>query len=562
MRKLFFSKTFTTIIVVLLALCALPTRPSMGLTFKNFYDLEIQTYPAIRGSKAPILEKMQLVMAYAYKEQIEAKLRAGEPVHFGDIEVTSEPEGAGVLVSSYVPLAKTPITIVDVLVGQQRVTVRKDGYYEQVRMVDITNGGLAKEHFKLEPIPYARLTLDMAPDNTKARIIGVAQAYTPGMKLEPGEYVVEIKHPDYGTHRLYVVAQPYQNIELGADLKAECGGIELEPVQDGVTVYLDGQEVFKNKLHLTDLIPGPHKLQVWKSLYKPFTMEVLVQPGKVQTVAIDLEQAEHFSNEFGMTFVKIPAGKFMMGFKDSPEQEAEKSKVVNHPGVSKYELVYYYSKHYPHHLVEITKPFYLQTTEVTLMQWQLVMGETLDSLDWMLQQPVNDLVSDKILAFIDILNSKSKGKIRYRLPTEAEWEYACRAGTTTPFYTGETISPDQAFYDWEEQPYAYGKKREKFGGFRPVRQFSPNPWGLYGMHGNVAEACEDWLDFFYYTHSPIKDPVNHSDKPGLYIARGGDSGKEPARVSSAHRLPLSSHMNLAGGATGLRLVAERLAPPR
>ena len=432
-------------------------------------------------------------------------------------------------------------------------------------MVEITSGGLAKEHFKLEPIHYARLALELTPRDSKARIIGVPQEYAPGMKLEPGEYLVEIKHPDYGTHRLYVVARSDQNIELRADLKAECGGIKIEPVQDGVTVYLDGQEVFKNKLNLKGLIPGPHKLQVWRTLYKPFTREVMVQPGKVQTVAIDLEQAEHFSNEFGMTFVKIPAGKFMMGYRDSPESEVEK----NNPTTDLLEgyknaSAGVYAEFYPRHLVEISNSFFMQTTEVTELQWHTVMG-----LDERYRKKIKDkpMITDsiaKVRKFLITLNQRAKGKIRYRLPTEAEWEYACRAGTTSPFYTGETIRSDQAYYFWEAPPYAMGKKAKKEVGSGPykVMQFSPNPWGLYDMHGNAVEICVDWFDAFFYTYSPIKDPVNRSNKSGLYAARGGEWTDMAKYLLSANRSIYSTLKEDMRERYSLRLVAERLAPPR
>jgi formylglycine-generating enzyme len=106
-----------------------------------------------------------------------------------------------------------------------------------------------------------------------------------------------------------------------------------------------------------------------------------------------------------------------------------------------------------------------------------------------------------------------------RLPTEAEWEYACRAGTTTPFHTGSNLTTDQANYDGN-RPYGNnpeGKYREKT---LPVGSFSPNAWGLYDMHGIVWEWCSDWYGEDYYTESPKKDP--HGPLDGSYrVNRGG-----------------------------------------
>ena len=139
-------------------------------------------------------------------------------------------------------------------------------------------------------------------------------------------------------------------------------------------------------------------------------------------------------------------------------------------------------------------------------------------------------IDPTIQRFLEQLNASSKGKIRYRLPTEAEWEYACRAGTTSPFYTGETISPDQAFYDWRDEPYGEGKsKKTKWRHRESIKHFSPNPWGLYDMHGSNAEPCSDWIDYFFYTFSPVKDPENRSSKPGLYALRGAKLGGQQAK---------------------------------
>jgi formylglycine-generating enzyme required for sulfatase activity len=120
-----------------------------------------------------------------------------------------------------------------------------------------------------------------------------------------------------------------------------------------------------------------------------------------------------------------------------------------------------------------------------------------------------------------------------RLPTEAEWEYACRAGTTTPFHTGSNLTTDQANYDGN---YPYGNNPE--GKYRkktlPVGSFSPNAWGLYDMHGNVWEWCSDWYGKNYYTESPKKDP--HGPLDGSYrVNRGGGWNDSASNCRSASR---------------------------
>ena len=172
------------------------------------------------------------------------------------------------------------------------------------------------------------------------------------------------------------------------------------------------------------------------------------------------------TNSIGMEFVRIEAGEFIMG---SPADEEARE------------------RHERQHRVKLAKGFHMGVYEVTQAQWQTVMGNNPshfkgDNL------PVEQVSWDDAMAFCQKL-SEREGK-KYRLPTEAEWECACRAGTTTPFNTGQTIGPDQANYDGE---FTYGKgvkginrKATTAGG-----SFQPNPWGLYDMHGNVWEWCQD-----------------------------------------------------------------------
>ena len=125
------------------------------------------------------------------------------------------------------------------------------------------------------------------------------------------------------------------------------------------------------------------------------------------------------------------------------------------------------------------------------------------------------------------------GSTGYRLPTEAQWEYACRAGTTTPFNIGDNITTDQANYNGNK-PYngnAKGKYRKKTS---EVKSFAPNAWGLYDMHGNVLEWCWDWYGKDYYEKSRDGDPAG--PRSGDYrILRGGSWGSNCLNARSAFR---------------------------
>ncbi len=246
---------------------------------------------------------------------------------------------------------------------------------------------------------------------------------------------------------------------------------------------------------------------------------------------------ESLSERLGMKFVYIALGTFMMGSpSDEPNRDDDEKQ----------------------HKVILTKGFYMQTTEVTVGQWRAFVRDTGYRTEaekegaayvykddkWGYQKgyywgnpgfsqtdshPVTCVSWNDVQTFIKWLNHKENKT--YRLPTEAEWEYACRAGTNTPFSFGKCLSADQANYDGN-YPFSgcpKGKYRKKTV---PVASFSANLWGLYDMHGNVWEWCQDWHGSYHTGF--VTDPIGRV-KGSNRVLRGGSWFSKAKHCRSTNR---------------------------
>jgi uncharacterized protein (TIGR02996 family) len=207
-----------------------------------------------------------------------------------------------------------------------------------------------------------------------------------------------------------------------------------------------------------------------------------------------------------MTFAWVPPGSFLMG---SPEQEE---------GRQANETL---------HRVTLTKGFWLGTHLVIQAQWRRVMGKNPSCFKGE-GHPVDSVSWDDCQEFCRKLEEATQH--RFRLPTEAEWEYSCRAGTTTPFFLGQTLSTDQANYNGN-YTYGGGAKGAYRQKTRPVGSFPANAFGLYDMHGNLWEWCQD--GYADYNIKDIEDPQN--DSSVARVLRGGSWRARPSWCRSASR---------------------------
>lgn len=214
----------------------------------------------------------------------------------------------------------------------------------------------------------------------------------------------------------------------------------------------------------------------------------------------DANQPQEFTNSIGIRFRLIPAGSFMMGASPGDSEVGEG------------EL--------PRHSVEITRPFHIGEHEVTQEIYEQVMGENPSEFKGA-DRPVERISWNDAVAFCTRL-SEMTGE-SYRLPTEAEWEYACRAGTETRYYWGDAMDGDYAWHD------------ENSGGeTHPAGQKNPNEWGLYDMSGNVWEWCGDWFAENYYFQSPPQDPSGPESGTSR-VVRGGSWYNYPKNLRSSSR---------------------------
>ncbi|MGV3522607.1 MAG: formylglycine-generating enzyme family protein [Candidatus Sericytochromatia bacterium] len=225
-------------------------------------------------------------------------------------------------------------------------------------------------------------------------------------------------------------------------------------------------------------------------------------------------------NSLGMAFMRIEAGSFLMG---SPVYERHRENdELQHP-------------------VVLTRPYYLQTTPVTQQQWEQVMGSNPSDFKGPALPVENISWNDIVTRFLPRLNQLGEGQ--YRLPTEAEWEYATRAGSSQAY--GQLDDPSeldsQAWYtnNSEFQTHAVGQKKH-------------NPWGLYDMHGNIWEWCQDWYNGAYEKRSQT-DPTGPLRGLGR-VMRGGSWFCNASACRSAARgyMPPETRIRLIG----FRLVRE------
>lgn len=246
-----------------------------------------------------------------------------------------------------------------------------------------------------------------------------------------------------------------------------------------------------------------------------------LSPRQIQYARDNGLAAAYVEPTTGMRFVLIPPGEFWMG---SPASEVDRGGDEIH------------------HHVRLTQAFYLSVHEVTNAQYRLKEAGHTSTADGE-QQPVTEVSHDDAVAYATWLSTQTGDT--YGLPTEAQWEYACRAGTTTPFSFGANINPAQVNYHgsfpYNGAPGGLYRATTTDAGIFPA-----NAWGLYDMHGNVWEWCADWYEAYSGNLTSVTVDPTGAAGPGVRVFRGGSWFFGARLVRSADRDGGPSNGNFLG----------------
>ncbi len=475
------------------------------------------------------------------------------------MQLATKPAGAKVTVDGEAQSSPTNCEVT-LKPGEHTLVFEKDGYKSTEAKLSIPEGTepFVPDAFTLVSNVHRKITFKTEPAGATILVDGKPLvAHTPAaVDLPLGSHKISARLSGYGEF--------HQTIEVTGKSSSDAGVFPLKrlppitvavsSLPPGAALSIDDQDMAKVTNTSLRLWPGFHRLGLTLAGHKPIHDKIEVPatgPFIIRTYEL-VKQAparKTMTNSLEMTLVYLGPGEFEMGAPDSDPDAVDNEK--------------------PIHKVEIKTGFYLAETEVTFHQWQKFVqdakyttaaekndGETLAAgfnadtrtfttdakFNWRntgwLQSPEHPVVNvtcQDAEAFCKWLSEK-EGK-KYRLPTEAEWEYGCRAGTTTRFWNGDVgvelakidniadeslsaiVKKTDAIPQSDSQPYT-----------SPVRAYgegSRNPWGLFGMHGNVSEWCD--------VHAPASDTPTPADSDPSECWRGGSWYWGPAAARSSAR---------------------------
>ena len=403
--------------------------------------------------------------------------------------------------------------------GTYNYTVTAAGYHSQSGTFTVAGDKVEKRLSLTADSAMVTLT---APDNAEIWINGVKKGTATWRgTLNSGTYIFEARKEGYRNSRLsqrITSATASQSYTLPAP-EPVYGSIMIDGTPLTADVILDGKHIGTLPLKLGNILVGTHTITISKNGYADHKQIVTITEGETANVNVTLKQGGTNANIAGFDMIYVKGGTFTMGATAEQGSDAE-------------------SDEKPTHSVTLSD-YYIGRYEVTQAQWRAVMGSN-PSIWKGDNLPVEDVSWNDIQEFIKKLNAQT-GK-RFRLPTEAEWEYAARGGNQSKGYkySGSNKIKDVAWYD-----------RTSRGKPHPVGQKTPNELGIYDMSGNVREWCQDW--YGDYSSDAQTNPTGPSS--GSYrVLRGGSWNYYARFCRVSHRNLNNPDLRISN--CGFRLVME------
>ena len=421
--------------------------------------------------------------------------------------------------------------------------------------------------------PAGHLTISPFPADAKIRILNIRPRYVPNMELSPGRYQIKVSAPNHESLTQWVDLSAKENLTIEIALKKKeklipaitTGHLTVSPSPLEADIrILNIKPAYEPNMILD---AGRYHIEVSASGYESLRQWVDLSAEENLDIAIVLEKKEKEENNIfvepstGMEFKFVTGGCYSMG-----QSPAGKTELIKVRGIVKYQKAY--SDETPQHEVCVDG-FYMGKYEVTVKQWNTFIQESgyqtdaeknagskngcysLKNNKWAYAKgrywnnlgfpqssssPVACVSHSDVTQYINWLNQKSSKQ--YRLPTEAEWEYAARGGTRSSRFWGDAVDKSACQYanvaNSKRSSNNYFPCDDGHKWSAPVGSFSANNYGMYDMLGNMWEWCSDKYDIHYYSYSPRNNPPGASSSK-LYTIRGGSWNGRSSDIRAANR---------------------------
>jgi len=463
---------------------------------------------------------------------------------FGYLQINSTPEsGATVLINDKALQQTTPLKTKALASGEYTIQVLKDMFAPVRQKVSVTDGQTTVTNIQLNPV-FAELTINAAP-NATILMNGQDKGKTNWQgRLAAGVYSLEARLDKHRPAKQDIELVVGDNKTISLQPTPIYGSLDVMTEPSGASIIIDGKNYGTTPNTLNKILVGDYTVQLKMDGYAQVNKKINITEGSgdmlneilVKSVATP-SAATTTSLKGGITTSLIPAGTFTMG---SPTNEVNRGKDETQHSVtlsafrmSKYEITnaqyaaFLNAKSIGSNGIWSSAPAYpSQTLIYSNSSWGLIYSGN----KWV---PVAGYENHPVINVTWYGATEFATYVGGSLPTEAQWEYACRGGTTTPFHTGSCLSYMDANYNWS---YPYNTCTNAVttypGKTQAVGSYAPNAYGLYDMHGNVLEWCSDWYD--NYSTTAQTNPTGAATGSGR-VFRGGDWYFSARNCRSAYR---------------------------